>query len=211
MENFEEQINPEEHRNSLEIIPSQKILMGVCSAFGNYINYNPNLVRLIVLLLFLLLGQPILLIYAAFGILLPHNDQKQIPSESISKKLVANIFLFVGLVLLLLMQMDVIKLKEVFEFAAERIDSFTLLVFSIALLINGFQKEKLEMNQQNEKTLKLSDKKLIFGVCGGLAEYLNINPTIMRIIWIIFGITSLGVAIIIYIILRFIIPSKNSY
>lgn len=36
------------------------------------------------------------------------------------------------------------------------------------------------------KKIYLSDKdKMIAGVCGGLAEYFDIDPTIIRIIWFI--------------------------
>jgi phage shock protein C len=66
------------------------------------------------------------------------------------------------------------------------------------------------MDSTNYKKLTLSDKKVILGVCGGLAEYLNIPPNLMRFIWIIFGIASLGTAIIVYIVLRFIIPVKKN-
>lgn len=51
-----------------------------------------------------------------------------------------------------------------------------------------------------------SDRKLA-GVCGGLAEYLNIDPTVIRVIW---AITSLFVfvGIIAYVVCAVIIPEE---
>lgn len=211
MENIEDQISPEKPRKSLETIPSQKFLMGVCSAFGNYIGFNPVIIRMIVLLAFLILGQPIILIYAAFGILLPVGEENELEKNNLANSITLNIIFILVIILFFLMQSDYLTLKEIFQFLAQRTDAFSLLVFSIALLINGYHKESLDMKEPIYKRLTLSDNKIIFGVCGGLAEYLNIPPNLMRIIWIIFGISSFGIAILIYIILRFIIPPKNIY
>lgn len=48
-----------------------------------------------------------------------------------------------------------------------------------------------------------SDRKLA-GVCGGLAEYLNIDPTIIRVIWAITSLFAL-VGIIAYVVCAVII------
>ncbi|MBM7542055.1 PspC domain-containing protein [Amphibacillus cookii] len=36
-----------------------------------------------------------------------------------------------------------------------------------------------------EKRLRLSENKALFGVCGGIAEFFGISPTIVRIIFIL--------------------------
>ena len=41
---------------------------------------------------------------------------------------------------------------------------------------------------------KVKDDKMIAGVCGGFGEYLNIDPTIIRIIWIVFTTEGLILA-----------------
>lgn len=50
------------------------------------------------------------------------------------------------------------------------------------------------------------DKKLC-GVCGGIAEYFDVDPTIVRLIWVLFGLT-VGAGIIAYIIAALIMPSR---
>lgn len=56
-----------------------------------------------------------------------------------------------------------------------------------------------------EKKLKKSstDRK-ICGVCGGIAEYINMDPTIVRLIWAILACTGTG--IIAYIIAAIVMP-----
>jgi phage shock protein C len=50
-----------------------------------------------------------------------------------------------------------------------------------------------------------TDRKL-FGVCGGLGEYFAIDPTIIRIIFVIFTLMSLGFGVLLYIALLFLMP-----
>ncbi len=208
---MEEQNNSEDLKNTIEIIPSRKLVMGVCSAFGNYLSLSPVIIRLIVLLAFIFIGQPVVLIYSAFGILLPVNDSILNDENDYSNKLTLNLFYIGLLILIILLRFNLITFNEILEFLSLKIDSFTLLVFSIALIISGFHKEVTKINGTNIKKLSRTDKKIFLGVCGGLAEYLSINPNLMRILWIVFGISSLGIAIIIYLIVGLIIPKKSNF
>ena len=59
-----------------------------------------------------------------------------------------------------------------------------------------------------EKKLKRSANKMIAGVCGGLAEYLGMDATIVRVIYallVLFG----GVGILLYIILALLMPKAE--
>ena len=49
--------------------------------------------------------------------------------------------------------------------------------------------------------------RMLAGVCGGIAEYFNIDPTIVRIIWVIATLFGFAGAVI-YIAGAFIIPEK---
>jgi len=51
-----------------------------------------------------------------------------------------------------------------------------------------------------------TDKK-IAGVCGGIAEYFNIDSTIVRLLWVLISL-AYGTGIIAYIACAFIIPEK---
>lgn len=55
---------------------------------------------------------------------------------------------------------------------------------------------------------KIDEGKIIDGVCGGIAEYFNVDPTIIRLIWIVFA-CSAGSGIIAYIFAALIMPRKK--
>ena len=62
------------------------------------------------------------------------------------------------------------------------------------------------------KRLYLSEKdKKIGGVCGGIAEYFKIDPTIVRLIWIVFTFFSMGLGIILYLIFWIAMPTKHGF
>ncbi len=45
------------------------------------------------------------------------------------------------------------------------------------------------------------------GVCGGLGEYLNVDPTVIRLLFVLLAITG-GHGILLYIILWLLMPFK---
>ena len=53
-----------------------------------------------------------------------------------------------------------------------------------------------------------SDRKLA-GICGGLGDYLNCDPTLIRVAWVIGTVLSAGIAILAYLALIFIVPNED--
>jgi phage shock protein C len=48
---------------------------------------------------------------------------------------------------------------------------------------------------------------MIAGVCGGIAEYLGMDPTVVRVLYILLSIVSVAFpGIIVYIVLMFVMP-----
>ncbi|MBE6605950.1 MAG: PspC domain-containing protein [Ruminococcaceae bacterium] len=54
--------------------------------------------------------------------------------------------------------------------------------------------------------LSKNDKKLC-GVCGGLAEYFEIDPTLIRLLWVL-AVIFAGAGILAYIIAAIVIPKS---
>jgi phage shock protein C len=50
--------------------------------------------------------------------------------------------------------------------------------------------------------------RMIAGICGGLGQYFNLDPTIVRLIWVVFALASFGLAIILYIIMAIVVPEE---
>jgi phage shock protein C len=59
-----------------------------------------------------------------------------------------------------------------------------------------------------EKLYRSEKNKILGGVCGGLGPYLDIDPNIIRILWIIFCLFY-GVGILVYIIAWLILPTES--
>ncbi|SRR5690554_6751276 len=62
-----------------------------------------------------------------------------------------------------------------------------------------------------KKLTRSSTNKYIFGVCGGLGQYLNIDPTIIRLVWFILALSSFGFFGIAYLVCGFVIPEDRGY
>ncbi len=61
-------------------------------------------------------------------------------------------------------------------------------------------KKRLYRTEKNEAKL--------FGVCGGLAEYFDVDPTVIRIIWIMM-VFALGTGLIAYLACALCMPKKS--
>lgn len=59
----------------------------------------------------------------------------------------------------------------------------------------------------NKRLYKSNTEKKLDGVCGGIAEYFDIDPTLVRLAWILF--TALGGSgLLAYIIAAIVIPHQ---
>ena len=63
--------------------------------------------------------------------------------------------------------------------------------------------------QKPNKLYRDPDNRILGGVCTGLGEYLNIDPVILRVLFVIFAFIGFGGGII-YIALWIILPPANS-
>jgi phage shock protein PspC (stress-responsive transcriptional regulator) len=56
-----------------------------------------------------------------------------------------------------------------------------------------------------KRLYRSGNERVLGGVCGGIAEYFNIDPTIVRLLWILF-IFAFGAGILLYLIAWLIMP-----
>jgi phage shock protein PspC (stress-responsive transcriptional regulator) len=56
-----------------------------------------------------------------------------------------------------------------------------------------------------KKLHKSSSNRMLAGVCGGVAEYLDVDPTVVRVVWAI-GSAFAGAGVIAYIACAIIMP-----
>jgi phage shock protein C len=60
------------------------------------------------------------------------------------------------------------------------------------------------------KKMYRSSNRILAGVCGGIAEYLDIDPTVIRVVYAVLSIFSVGFpGLLLYLILLVLIPNEG--
>lgn len=60
-----------------------------------------------------------------------------------------------------------------------------------------------------KKLYRNTNNKMVSGVCSGLADYLNVDPTVVRLVWaIVTAFTALFAGIVLYVICAIVIPES---
>ncbi|HZY10502.1 MAG TPA: PspC domain-containing protein [Bacteroidota bacterium] len=207
-----------------------RMIDGVCGGIAEYFEVDPTVVRILWVLI-TLLGGTGLFLYIAGMIIMPVNPDHIYPSSvSTQANHRGNTRRFWGILLILLGAL--ILLINFGWFAV--FDWWSIswkVIFPIILIVLGMWFIYLHTSRPNiqgqssdysspetsppltaeRKELRRSviDKKL-FGVCGGIAHYFNVDPTIVRILFVLIVIASTGWGLLLYIVLTFLMPEEKS-
>ena len=60
-----------------------------------------------------------------------------------------------------------------------------------------------------KKLYRSDDNKMLLGVCGGIGEFFDVDPVLVRLIWILVTIFSFGLGILAYIATAIVMPTKS--
>ncbi len=71
------------------------------------------------------------------------------------------------------------------------------------------EEEKRTTYTMKKRLTKSKKERMLFGVCGGLGEYFDIDPTFIRLAFAVLALQGIG--IVVYIILAIIMPSEESF
>ena len=63
---------------------------------------------------------------------------------------------------------------------------------------------------KGKKLYRSRENAMLAGVCGGIGEFFEIDPSLVRLAWVILGFCG-GVGILAYIISAVIIPQRPQY
>ncbi len=194
-----------------------RVIAGVCSGFGEYLNLDPVLIRLVWIFLTLFGGSGILA-YIIAVIIIPDEytrEEKRPPAvkdkSNFSTTFWGVILIIVGLILFV--QHDHLIRVFFHSFWGAGIN----VVIAVILILTGVyivisKKTDLRSVFESEYTSKMhlseTDKKLL-GVCGGISETLNVDSTIVRFLWVFLTFMSVGAGILLYLLLAFVSPKPN--
>lgn len=59
-----------------------------------------------------------------------------------------------------------------------------------------------------KRLYRSSDNRVFAGICGGLGEYFDVYPTVVRVVYVLLSLLTAFMGILLYIILLFVIPNR---
>ena len=66
------------------------------------------------------------------------------------------------------------------------------------------------MSNQYKKLYRSRENRMIGGVCGGLGEYFDIDPTLVRVLFILGAFLGIpGAPVLIYLIMLIVVPQET--
>lgn len=60
----------------------------------------------------------------------------------------------------------------------------------------------------DKRLIRSNDNKMLFGVCAGVADYLNVDPVIVRLLAVLLTLWN-GVGLLIYLVLALVMPQEG--
>ncbi|MFC2088382.1 PspC domain-containing protein [Calditrichota bacterium] len=194
---------------------SNRMIAGVCGGIAEYFNIDPTLVRIIVIAIALFGGVGILAYIAAI-VIVPSNPETT--STAGGEPIIKDKSLFWGSLLIILGVFFLLRQTGIwygFEFWRipwQMVWAFFLIAVGVYMLYNRKHTEENEDGSEGKsftagkKLYRSKDQKMLAGVCGGIAEYFDMDVSIVRILWAIVTIASAGIGLLVYILMVIIFP-----
>lgn len=190
-----------------------RMIGGVCGGVAEYFNIDTNLVRILWVVLALFGGSGVIL-YIASLIIIPNNPDQSVPEtrEGIirDKSLFWGSLLIIIGAFLLFRQMGVFYTFNFWHIPWQSVWAVILIVIGAVLLFNKTRDEKTDGDSKDsgKKLYRSRNQKMVSGVCGGLAEYFEIDVSVVRVLWVVGTLLSVGFGILVYIVMLIIFPEQ---
>ena len=189
---------------------NNRMIGGVCGGIAEYFSIDPTVVRIIWVAISLLGGFGIL-VYLASLFIIPNNPEESPVEEG--KNLIKDKNLFWGSLLivvglfLILRQMGLFYTFHFWNIPWQSVWAIVLITIGGVLLYNRLKDdgETTEENVSGKKLYRSRVQKMIAGVCGGLAEYFELDVSIVRVLSVIGTFITAGLGVIVYIVMAIMI------
>jgi phage shock protein C len=201
---------------------SDRIIDGVCGGFAEYFGVDSTIIR-IVWILTILFGGSGLLLYLAAMIIMPVNPAHigqpstgELHTHKTTNARVWGVVLVSIGILFLLNNFGWFAFYKFWNISWGMIFPIMIILLGMALIYSQQQSRNRGQAGDDEQTQEVSYKKLfksrrdrkLFGVCGGLGSYFNVDPTIIRILFVGIAIFSVGAVVVLYIAMAIFIPDE---
>ncbi len=192
-----------------------RFIAGVCGGLGEYFQVDANIFRLL-FIFFTLFGGAGLILYLAALIIVPENPSQEVPQKRRSSQAMFWGLLLISLgIILLLRQMGLFYMLNIRHLPWSFIWAVFLIGLGIILIFTqsrtsptGEAAGESAEEVTSPTILRSRSDRMIAGVCGGLAKYFNIDSSIVRLLWVLATLASVGLGVLVYIILIFVFPEE---
>ena len=197
-------------------IREDSVLAGVCGGFGQYFNLDSALVRILWVFFTIFGGSGILAYLVAVFIIPDETTAKDVTPRRLidgfnDKTLLWGVLLVLVGIILFFQHGDLINSIWSYFWNSGINVLLALIIIGVGVYFLYQERQKISsmFGLGSERPLSLSEKdKQLAGICGGIAESIDIDPTIIRIFWMYGTIMSVGIGLILYFILALVLPNK---
>jgi phage shock protein C len=194
---------------------SSRFIAGVCVGIGDYFQIDVNIIRIIFIILSFAGGVGIILYITGIIILPENSDESGVATQKVSNSLIFG-FIFIAIGgFLLLREFGIIHYFRFFNFSLVTVWGILLIAIGILLLFQSKKepktteiKENIDNEIDQKKIYRSRHDKMLAGICGGLGKYFDIDPSFIRIGWVLATFFSVGAGLLVYVILIFIFPEE---
>jgi len=194
-----------------------RMLGGVCGGLAEFLSIDATLIRIIAVAS-ILIGGLGFLAYIVAWIIIPLNpahkdlDPKEIKCSTDPQLFWGVILLVLGLFFLLYrFDFFYFRFHYPWTYMWRFVWPLAIIAFGILLILKkplvGKAKSKAEARARI-RLLRSKKDRMLAGICGGMAEYFNIDVSLIRIGWVLLGLITRGLAVLAYVVLIFIIPEE---
>ena len=202
---------------------------GVCGGIAEYFHIQPTIVRIAWIIMTLFHGTGFWL-YLLAMILIPVNpEHKNLKADERTRRnpemLIGILLIAVGLLFLAHWFRDAFDWNYPFwgwwmPFPLRILLPIALILFGLAAMARALRPQapensktkNMEKKSNNTRALQRSEtNKMLGGVCGGLGSYLHMDPTFVRLAYVLFTIgTALFLGLLLYVLLVIFIPKETA-
>ena len=194
------------------------VLAGVCGGFGQYFNLDSALVRLLWVFFTIFGGSGVLAYLVAVFIIPDESTAKDVTPRRLidglnEKTILWSVLLVLVGIILFFQHGNFINSiwRHFWNSGINVLLSLIIISVGVYLLYQKRQKISTVFGLGSERPLSLSEKdKQLAGICGGIAESIGMDSTIIRFFWVYGTIMSVGIGLILYFVLALVLPNKNA-
>lgn len=196
-----------------------RYIAGLAGGLGDYFHMDANIWRIIFIVLTFTGGVGLILYLIGF-IIVPENPSQESQPSKIKEKdstfILAIILIVIGL-FLLTREFGLFNYFHVWKIPWSSIWAVFLIVVGVLLILASNKSpsgandtaKNLGINIPDiNKLYRSRDNRMVAGICGGIGEYFNIDPSLIRLVWILVSFASVGLGILVYVILIFVLREK---